>query len=179
MSDHDKKQESHKPGETTRNDLFVLELCFLIFLLAVVTVAFFEATTYKIVSSRTPFVIMVPLWILLVVQIIRSARTSGDQTLWHRAMRALRGRNTNFRKINSLAGWIVALGVTIQIFGHYIGIAGFMFLMMWMVAKQKLKISIVVTLVTTSVIYLLFEQGFDIELYRGMFFRYLAGYRVF
>lgn len=179
MSDQNNKQETHEPGETTRNDLFILELCFLIFLLVVVTIAFFEAMTYKIVSSRTPFVIMVPLLILLVVQLVRSARTSGDQTLVERTMRALRGRNTNFRKINSLAGWIVALGVTIQIFGHYIGIAGFMFLMMWMVAKQKLKISIVVTLVTTGVIYLLFEQGFDIELYRGMFFRYLAGYRVF
>lgn len=179
MSEQDNNQESHQSGETTRNDLFVLELCFLLFLLVVVTIAFFEAMTYKIVSSRTPLVIMVPLLILLVVQTVRSVRSSGDQTILHRTVRALRGRNNNFRKINALAAWIVAMGVTIQIFGHYIGIAGFMFLLMWHVAKQKLQISLLVTLVTTAVIFLLFEQGFNIELYRGMFFRYLAGYRVF
>jgi hypothetical protein len=179
MSEQDENKVAHKPGETTGNDLFVLELCFLLFLLVVVTIAFFEAMTYKIVSSRTPFVIMVPLLILLVVQVVRSVRTSGDQTIKQRAVRAFRGRNTNFRKINALAAWIVALGVTIQIFGHYIGIASFMFLLMWMVAKQRVMTSLVVTLVTTAVIYLLFEQGFNIELYRGMFFRYLAGYRDF
>lgn len=179
MSDEELKNKAHRPGETTKNDLFVLELAFLAFLLIVVLAAFFEALTYKIVSSRTPLVIMVPLLILLFVQIYRSTRIESGEALMARVKRALKGRNTNFRKVNALAGWIVSLGVTIQIFGHYIGIASFMFVLMFFVAKQKLVTSAIITIAATAIIYVLFEQGFNIELYRGMLFRYLAGYRVF
>ena len=93
--------------------------------------------------------------------------------------RALRGGYPVFNKLAVLTACFIGLGLIIWIFGHYIGIAVFMFVLMYGLGGERIGLALVVTAVATAVIWGLFEHGFNIELYRGLLFRYLAGYRVF
>jgi hypothetical protein len=51
--------------------------------------------------------------------------------------------------------------------------------LMNVLGREKLMLSLIVSAVATALIVLLFEKGFNIELYRGLLFRYMAGYKVF
>lgn len=167
--------EAAKPGFA----VFALEVCFLLFLFLVVLAAFIEAFQYAFVSARTPFVIMVPLLALIAFQGLRLTR--GDQLLAvvRIAVDAVSGRNPAFNKLFALSLSFVGLALMIEVFGHYIGIGVFMFFLMRVMGKEKLQLSLIVAVIATAVIYFMFEKGFHIELYRGLFFRYLQGYHDF
>jgi hypothetical protein len=60
---------------------------------------------------------------------------------------------------------------TIYLIGHYAGMMIFMFLLLHFKAKESLRLSVIVTLIVTAIIFVLFEQIFNIELYRGLIFR--------
>ena len=161
------------------SDNFALEVCFLLVVGLVVIAAFFEALTYQLVSSRTPFVVMVPLLLLICLQARRLyAVRQGFE--WVEAIRKVaRGRAPMFRKIAVLNLWFVLLLALIQVAGHYAAIAFFLFMLIWYVAKERWVTALVVAAVTTLTIYVLFEEFFNIDLYRGLIYRYFAGYRIF
>lgn len=161
------------------SDLFALEACFLAFLGLAVLAAFVEAFSYQIVSSRTPFVIMVPLLALIAVQARRLMAAGSRHRVRDRIALALNRSTPAFGKVLAMQGWLALLLLLIVLGGHYVGIAAFMFLLMRVAAKERLVLALAVTAATTALIFVLFEYGFDIELYRGMIFRYFAGYRVF
>ena len=99
---------------------------------------------------------------------------------WVEAIRKVfRGRAPMFRKIAILNGWFVLLLALIQIAGHYAAIAFFMFMLIWYVAKERWLTALIVSAAITLAIVVVFEHLFNIELYRGLIFRYFAGYRVF
>ncbi len=160
-------------------DRFALEVVFLAVVAAVVVAAFIEATGYALVSSRTPFVIMVPLFGLIVLQAVRLVRSEHRGHVVARLSRVWSGQNFYFNKVLGIVILCAVLLVTILLFGHFPAIALFIFVLTRVLARENLKLSLIVAAVCTGLIYLLFEIGFDIELYRGMIVRYFQGYRVF
>ncbi len=179
MPDRDDiKTPDNDPGRAFAG-LVALEICFLIFLFVVVGAAFIQAFGYEFVSARTPFVIMVPLLGLIVFQGVQLLKSHNILLAVRYVTEGLSGRYTTVNKLLGLSASFVGLAVTIEIFGHYIGIGAFMFFLMRVMGKEKLVLSAVISIVATAVIYLMFEMGFHIELYRGLFFRYLAGYHDF
>jgi hypothetical protein len=68
---------------------------------------------------------------------------------------------------------MIFLLASIFLVGHYLGMLAFVFVLLYFKAKESIKLSVIVTLIVTVVIYGLFEQIFNIELYRGLLFRSL------
>ncbi len=166
------------PRAGARN-MQALELCFVLVLCVVVAAAFWEATTYQLVSSRTPFVIIVPLFALLVFQAFRLLGKGDAVHVKGALSQAMQGRIPMLNKLMVLSGWLVALLAAIIVAGHYIAMAAFVFILTRLIAKERLMLSLITTAVITLIIYAAFEIGFDIELYRGLVYRYWAGYRIF
>jgi hypothetical protein len=162
-----------------RSNLFAIEICFLAFISFVVVIAFVEALSYKIVSSRTPFVIMVPLLILIVVHMRRlwKIRVHFDPKV--RIAAALRGGDAKMNKIAVFSGWMVALVIMITIFGHHAGVFLFCVILMRFIAGESWKLTLIVAAGTVLFIFGVFEFVFNIELYRGLIVRWFLGYRDF
>lgn len=181
MTQETDRQTDGLERETRRavGNMLTVEVCFVAILLAIIVAAFFEALTYKLVSSRTPFVIMVPLLILLLVQMGRLLKVHSLASTVTRARSALAGEIPVFSKIVAMMVWLTALMVAIIAFGHYIAIGAFIFVMTRVLAGERLKLAIITSVAMTAVILVVFEFGFDIELYRGLIYRYFMGYRVF
>lgn len=171
--------EIEEAERARRGNLYALEICFLAFIGIVVVFFFFEAMTYKIVSSRTPFVIMVPLLILIAIHARRLWSARAEFSPQGRISTALRGSNQTFNKVIGFAGWLVALVLIITVFGHYAGIFLFCVIMMHFVAGENWKLTLMVAAGTTLFIFGVFEFLFNIDLYRGLVLRWFLGYRDF
>lgn len=156
---------------------FALEVCFLIFLAAVVLAAFFKAFSYQIVSSRTPFVIMTPLLILIAAHGYRLYRARAGRNTRQWLSDAVSGRLPMVRKIAVVNAWFVGFLALVVLIGHYLAAALFMFVLIGLLAKERLVMAIAVSLITTAILYALFEYGFGIHLYPGFIYRAFAGYR--
>jgi hypothetical protein len=166
------RQESHVAN------LLTLEICFLAVVGLVVVAAFFEALTYQLVSSRTPFVIMAPLFLLIVIHAKRLYSVRDRANLGERLGNALRGKVAHLNAVVAMGGWMTGLLALIVALGHYIGLLVFCFALM-IKGDETRRLSATIAIVTTGLIFLVFEYGFDVELYRGLLFRYFAGYRDF
>jgi len=169
---------NHNDGRQ-KTGIHALEILFLAFVGALVLAAFVEAFSYKLVSSRTPFVIMVPLIALIGVQAFQLRKAGALAEVRYHIGEAMRGRNAVFGKLGWLLATFVVVGLLIWTLGHYIGVAIFMLALMRWFARERWVLALLVTAGTVAALFLLFEQGFNVELYRGLLFRYLAGYRVF
>jgi len=82
-------------------------------------------------------------------------------------------------KALGLVAWTLLLLGLIIVAGHYVGIALFMFMLLRNVSKKDPIFALAVATSVTLVLFILFEVGFDIELYRGLIYRAFAGYQVF
>ena len=160
-------------------NMLTLEIVFLGFVAVVVIVAFIQALGYAIVSARTPFVIMVPLFLLILLQAGRLWGLRDRADFRGRLADVAGGRTTNFNKVLGFSGWMLALLGAVMVLGHYIGIFGFCMALMRGVAREKLKLALIVSVATTAAIFVIFEIGFNVELYRGLLLRYFMGYRDF
>lgn len=172
------KKMGSDAGEN-RGALYALEICFLAFIGVVVIVAFIEALSYKLVSSRTPFVIMVPLLILIAVHARRLWRIRAEFHPGRRIADALRGGHPTFSKVIGFAGWMVGLVLIITIFGHYAGMFLFCAVLMRFVAGERWVLTLIVAAGTTLFIFGVFELIFNIDLDRGLVLRWFLGYRDF
>jgi hypothetical protein len=179
MTDTPPKSEHHEDGSKVRSTSYALETVFLGLMFFVIMAALFEAFSYKLVSSRTPFVIMVPLLALIVFHAARLLSRDVWQELKFHLRSAVRGQYNAFNKLAALAATFFGMGAIIVVFGHAIGIFTFMVFLMKVLGREKLLLSLIVSSVATGIIILLFEKGFNIELYRGLIFRFMAGYKIF
>ncbi|MBD3677929.1 MAG: hypothetical protein HUJ27_05930 [Rhodobacteraceae bacterium] len=170
--------ENREEAEAKLANMLTLEIVFLAVVGLVVIAAFFEALSYQLVSSRTPFVIMVPLFLLIVIHARRLFKVRQYADFGHRLRMALRGEVPGVNKVAAMSGWMAGLLVLIMALGHYAGLLIFSFFLMWR-AGERFKLAATVAVVSTVMIFVVFEFGFDVELYRGLLFRYFAGYRDF
>ncbi len=184
MSENITEVDVHVPAEQASDqdvsaaNAHVMEVCFIGFIAIVTIAALIEAFRYELVSSRTPFVFMVPLLILLAVQLMRLLRVRSFSSVTARISAVVANEIPSFRKVLVLQFWFASLLAVIILAGHYAGLAMFMAVTIYFLSKENLRMSLVVTVVTTALIYLTFEVGFNIELYRGLILRYFQGYRV-
>lgn len=173
------KETPDPKDDTSAANRLTLEICFLAVVGLVVVAAFFEALTYQLVSSRTPFVIMVPLFALLVVQARRMYRERGKADFRARIRVALAGGVPALNKTVGLSLWMCGLLALITVFGHYAGILAFGLILMRWLAGESWTMALMVAVISTALIFVVFEIGFDVELYRGLLWRYFQGYRDF
>lgn len=171
--------EDEAERKARRADLYALEIVFLGLIGVVVVLAFLEALSYKIVSSRTPFVIMVPLLILIAVHARRLWRVRGEFDVRARFARVSDWKNRRFKSVVGISVWMVVLVLMITIFGHYAGIFLFCVILMRFLAWETWLLTVLVAGLTTFFIYGVFEFVFDVELYRGLIVRYFLGFRDF
>lgn len=157
----------------------ISELIFLGIVGITVLLAFITALGYHPVSGRAPLVVMTPLIILILIQGIRLVKSSNSKLINDFYVGLFKGKNQDYKKIMSFVLWMIIFCVLIYIAGHYAGAAIFMFTLMYFIGKERLKLSIIVTICVTALLFLLFEEVFNIELYRGMIFRYFMGYNIF
>ncbi len=180
----------NKPQDTGNAQKFVrdpvytanmisLEICFLAIIGLVVVAAFFEALNYELVSSRTPFVILAPLFLLIVIQGKRLSTVWKQADFSARVRVAFSGGLESVNKVVMNAVWMCALLLVVLCLGHYVGILSMGVIMMRWMAKTKFVTAVLVAGITTLLIFVVFEVGFGVDLYRGLLFRYLSGYRDF
>lgn len=172
-------EASEAERRLARGNLFTLEVLFLGFVAAVVLIAFVQALGYKIVSSRTPFVIMVPLFVLIAIHARRLWRVRGDFNPRARLADALGGRSAGFASVVDISAWMVGLVAMIAVLGHYIGLFVFCVILMRFRAGETWKITLLVAAGTVLFIFGVFEYLFNIDLYRGLIIRYFLGFRDF
>ena len=60
--------------------------------------------------------------------------------------------------------------------GHYVGVATFMYILLNVISKESKLLSALVSTGVTAILYVLFEIGFNIELFRGLIYNLLSGY---
>ena len=166
---------SQDTGRNTANSN-TLELIFIGLVGFAVVAAIIAALTYDFVSARTPLFILVPLLILIGVQINRSSRKTDAGTVMSGLSSVVRGNNKKFNTAAGLLGWTMLLMLLMRLVGHYVGIATFMYILLNVISKESKILSASISIGVTVIIYVLFEHGFNIEMYRGLFFELLSGY---
>ena len=88
----------------------------------------------------------------------------------------MRGKNRKFNLLAGMVGLIVMLMLLIFVAGHYVGVATFMYFLLNLISKESKLLSALVSTGVTAILYILFEIGFNIELYRGLIYNFLSGY---
>jgi hypothetical protein len=170
------------PGDEAQHrggNRYALEIIFLGCVGLITLIAFFEALTYKLVSARTPYVIMVPLFVLIVVHARRLWRVRGDFRPGARIRAAFSGGNAHLNKVVGFSGWMVALVAVIVAAGHYAGVFLFCTVLMRALAGETWRLTLMVAAATTLFVFGTFEYIFNVELYRGLIVRWFLGYRDF
>lgn len=162
-----------QPETTAAQRKAVLELVFISLLGLVVIGGFIAALTYDFVSARAPLFIMVPLLFLIGLQINRARQQTGARQLLKSFSIVFKGQDKNF---NSVLGFTLAMAsllLLIYVAGHYVGVSVFMLVLLRKISNESWKLSLLITTGVTLFIYVLFEHGFSIELYRGLVARFL------
>ena len=174
----DKQQDTAGSNEKEQKKI-ALELVFLSIIGLFVLGGFISALNYDFVSARAPLVIMVPLLILIGMQLNRMRRKAANHIVLQQLAHALKGDNQDFNSVARFIGFMAMLLLLIFVLGHYIGISLFMFVLMYRISREHPVLALVISLGVTVLIYVLFEHGFNIELYRGYLLRLLSRQGVF
>jgi len=166
---------AEEADEVTENNT-TLELFFIVLIGLAFVAALIAALNYDFVSARTPLVILVPLLILIGAQINRTRIATNAKAIKSSLSRVAAGKDRKFKMIAGIVGLIVMLMLLIFVAGHYVGVATFMYVLLNVISKESKLLSALVSTGVTVVLYVLFEIGFNIELYRGLIFNFLSGY---
>lgn len=162
------------PTDTSKNRKAVLELFFIALLGLAVAGAFIAALSYDFISARAPLFVMVPLLLLIGVQFNRTRKKAHARDAASELLHAISGENRNFNGVAGFIGLMALLLLLIYVGGHYVGISVFMFVMLRWISREGMLLALTISLGVTALIFVLFEYGFNIELYRGYLARWLA-----
>ncbi|TDJ32131.1 MAG: hypothetical protein E2O53_12645 [Gammaproteobacteria bacterium] len=166
---------AEEADEVTENNT-TLELFFVVLIGLAFVAAFIAALNYDFVSARTPLVILVPLLILIGAQINRTRKATNAKAIKSSLSRVAAGKDRKFKLVAGMSGWIVMLMLLIFFAGHYVGVATFMYILLNVISKESKLLSALVSTGVTAILYVLFEIGFNIEMYRGLIYNFLSGY---
>jgi len=167
-----KTLQEHPQGNT-------LELYFMIGTGLIFVAALVGALNYEFIPASTPVFILIPLLVLTGVQINSARRVLQTSRTSVKLPGSSVSENNYMARAVMLVAWTVLLLGLIILAGHYAGIALFMFMLLRQDSKNDWVFALAVATVTTLVLFILFEIGFDIELYRGLIYRALVGYKVY
>jgi hypothetical protein len=151
------------------------DLLFCLFLILLLVVFFIAAKDYSWASRRAPFVIMVPMvlmvagqtWAVIVkLRRLRSAQSTGMATL------KLDPRDVT--KASQILIWLVLLLVFFYVAGHLGGTALFLFVFLRFVSRESLRTAAFVAIGVTASVYVLFERILLISLYEGWVFYFIS-----
>ena len=174
-----KPQPEEIADRDLRGGLLTLEIAFLALISVAAGAALIEALDYDSARGATPFAILAPLTFLILLQAARTWRFRGDIQVFDTLRRALAGALPGLNAVVRVIGGLALLFGAIAIFGHYVGLLSFVVALMRLAGKESLRLSMGVGLIATALIYIGFEYVLDVEMYRGLLFRYLVGYRAF
>ena len=166
---------AEEADEVTENNT-TLELFFVVLIGLAFVAALIAALNYDFVSARTPLVILVPLLILIGAQINRTRKATNAKAIKSSLSHVAAGKDRKFNMAAGMSGWIVMLMLLIFFAGHYVGVASFMYILLNVISKESKLLSALVSTGVTATLYVLFEIGFNIELYRGLIYNLLSGY---
>jgi len=164
MADDLKDARGH---EVAAQKKVALELVFIAIIGLIVLGGLVSALSYDFISARAPLVIIVPLLILIAIQLNRTRKQAEHRVVLHELTHALKGENRDFNSVLRFIAFMALLLLLIYVAGHYVGISVFMFVLMYWISREHPVLALVVSVGVTLLVYLLFEHGFNIELYRG------------
>lgn len=173
---NDRKDQPARDEEMQKK--VALEIVFLAVVGLFVIGGFIAALDYDFVSARAPIVIMVPLLVLIAAQLFRNRRAAEQHVVIHQLKHALKGEDREFNSVVRFVAFMAMLLLMIYVAGHYVGISLFMFALMYWISREHPILALLISIGVTVLIYLLFEHGFNIELYRGYLPRLLSGFGV-
>ena len=168
---------SEKVDKVTGNKT-TLELFFITLLGLAFGCALIAALTYDFISAQAPLVVLAPLLLLVGAQINRTRKATNAKTVVADFSRAVRGKNPKFSKAAGMTGWIVMLMLVIFIAGHYVGIAAFMFILLYVISKEGRLLSALVSAGVTGTIFFLCEHGLYVASLRGLISILMSGYLI-
>ena len=169
----------NKKGEAPNQTHATLDLIFISLVGILMLSALGSALTYEFISARTPIVILIPLLVLIGIQFRESLKHSSFAEVTRLITHAFKGGNAEFNGVAGFGGWMILLLVLIFVAGQYIGMALFMFMLLYLVAAETLVLSLSVSGLVTLCIYGLFDKVFSITLYNGLVYQVWNGYSVF
>lgn len=155
-----------------------LELVFISLIGLAFAAALVAALTYDFVSAQAPLFILVPLLILIGIQFNRIRGSTSSDAVSSGFSNVLKRNHEKFNKATELVGWTVLLLVVIFVAGHYFASATFMYVLLHVRSNETRRLSVVMSISVTAILYLLFEHGFNIELSRGLIFKFFSEYFV-
>ncbi|WP_052144863.1 tripartite tricarboxylate transporter permease [Halalkalibacter okhensis] len=168
---------------TTENSLHTItkaiaskEILFVAVLGLIIFIAFIQALSYSMAAALAPYIVLTPLMILILIQSVRIFRVVSLKDVSKSITELFNWKNV---KMFSIILWMIILSLLIYTIGHYFGMILFLFTLFYFISKEKLRTSILLTICTVLAIYLVFEQIFNIELYRGIIYRIWQGYNIF
>jgi len=179
----DVKENTPEPSANEKvhaiNQTKILEVIFVALLILVLVAAIFEAWTYSFVAARPPLIILGVALLLVIIQARRLRKGIVGVLIGEELKKSLQKKDSVVRKVAAITGCMLALVAAMVVAGQHIAVGLFIFILMYYVSKESFKLSFNVALGTIAVIFLLFEWVLDIELYRGIVYLLLNGYKVF
>ena len=119
--------------------------------------------------SAFPLIVLVPLLALAGLQAVR---------LWRGPRGTAGGWDVDRGAVGTVAMLALYLALILGV-GHYAASFAFVFLMIRGLGRERARLALAIAAAMTVAIFLVFEIGFDLEMYRGLVFRFFAGYRDF
>jgi len=156
-----------------------LELVFISVAGILFAAALAGAMNYDYLPARTPVFILVPLLLLTALQFNRARILKRQRPSSAASTRSFFATGAHLGKALEIFIWTILLFVLIVLAGHYAGILAFMFLLLKIVSKKDTTLALAIAGSVTLALFILFEIAFDIELYRGLLYRFFHGYKVF
>jgi hypothetical protein len=155
------------------------DVIFTLFIATVVGIFFIDAIDYHRVASRAPFVIMVPLVILIIVHLVKLGRVIKFIDISEYLKLVIKRKDQNSNKFIQINAYITSFIICIYIFGYYVSSALFLLILIKIISKEKLKVTISLMGAVPLFLYLVFEVLLGLQLYRGILYLLWRGYEVF
>jgi hypothetical protein len=174
-----KAEEPISDAPKSPNQDKVLEVIFVSLLLLALVAALFEALTYRMVAARPPLIIIGVSLLLVFFHGRRLYKDFAGISLKIELPKSFVDKDSTLRKVSLVIGFMFLLVAGMVTVGQNIAVGVFIFALMYFVSKERLMLSLQVSLGTVVTIYLLFEWLLEIELYRGIIYLLLTGHRIF
>ena len=147
-------------------------IIFIIVILLVFCTAIFYAMKYNPVARRAPLFVAIPGLLLTIYTLIKELKMKDSvdnkvEVSTGSELSALEGRHRE----RVIILWILGFALFIYLVGFVYAIPIFLLLILRFWAKERWRLAIILSIVSTAVIYLLFVSLLQVNLYPGYLFK--------